>query len=346
MTHTGSAARPCVLVTGGAGYIGSHLVARLGAAGYSVVTFDNLVYGHRAAVLYGEFVQGDLAQPHDLDAVFTRFPIQAVLHFAAYAYVGESVTDPARYYENNVACTLNLLAAMRRHHVGQLIFSSTCATFGEPVRTPIDEQHPQRPINPYGRTKWMIEQILADYQQAYGLRSIVLRYFNAAGADPRGRIGEQHDPETHLIPLVLQAIQGRRDNLTVFGRDYDTPDGTCIRDYIHVDDLAQAHQLALEQLLQGAPSRAYNLGNGLGYSVQQVIETAQQVTGLTVPVHYGPRRPGDPARLVGDSLRARQELHWQPRYGDLPTILQHAWAWEQRCANGNPWSSGTGITRN
>jgi UDP-glucose 4-epimerase len=255
------------------------------------------------------------------------------MHFASYIQVGESVREPARYYRNNVTHTLNLLDAMLAHKVGCFIFSSSAAIFGEPRQVPIDEDHPRHPINPYGRTKWMVEQILSDYDRAYGLRSICLRYFNAAGADPDGRIGERHDPETHLIPLVLQAASGRRPEVTVFGTDYPTPDGTCIRDYIHVEDLCRVHLLALEALWQGGASCAYNLGNGSGFSVQQVIDTARQVTGRKIPMVYGPRRDGDPARLIADSARAVRELEWQPQYADLATIVSHAWRWERQQAN-------------
>jgi UDP-glucose 4-epimerase len=240
------------------------------------------------------------------------------------------VQHPDKYYRNNVTHTLSLLDAMRAHGVNNFIFSSTAATFGEPQYTPIDELHPQQPINPYGRTKLMVEQALADYDKAYGFKSVSLRYFNAAGADPEGQLGERHDPETHLIPLVLQAASGRRPSISVFGRDYDTPDGTCIRDYIHIQDLCSAHWLALQSLLGGADSQSYNLGNGNGFSVQEVIDTAEQVTGRKIPVVNGPRRDGDPARLVADSRLAREKLGWQPQYADLATIIEHAWKWETR----------------
>jgi UDP-glucose 4-epimerase len=253
-----------------------------------------------------------------------------VFHFASFIQVGESVKEPAKYYANNVVNTLKLLDAMVAHGVGRFVFSSTAAVYGEPAYTPIDEAHPKQPINPYGKTKWMVEQILEDYDRAYGLRSIALRYFNAAGADPEGQLGERHDPETHLIPLVLQAASGRRPHISVFGRDYDTPDGTCIRDYIHVADLADAHWLALDKLMQGAASAAYNLGNGNGFSVQQVIDTAASVTGRAIPVVDAPRREGDPARLVADSTAARQALNWQPTRFDLESIIEDAWKWECR----------------
>lgn len=318
-----------ILVVGGAGYIGSHMVKMLGQRGCSVTTLDDLSSGHRDAVLCGDYVQGDMADRSVLDAVLSR-GFDAVMHFASFIQVGESVQQPAKYYQNNVVNTLGLLDAMRTHRVSRFIFSSTAATFGEPQYSPIDEQHPQQPINPYGRTKLMVEQALADYDRAYGLKSVCLRYFNAAGADPEGQLGERHEPETHLIPLVLQAASGRRPHIGVFGRDYDTPDGTCIRDYIHIEDLCSAHWLALQSLMGGAGSQAYNLGNGHGFSVQEVIDTAQRVTGRKVPVVNEPRRAGDPARLVADASLVRQQLGWQPKFADLDTIVAHAWAWETR----------------
>jgi len=316
-----------ILVTGGAGYIGSHACKALAAAGYTPVSYDNLVYGHREAVRWGPFEHGDIADPVRLAEVLHRHRPSAVMHFAAYAYVGESVSDPAKYYRNNVAGTLNLLEAARAFGIERFIFSSTCATYGEPQQVPIPEDHPQRPVNPYGTTKLMIEQMLRDFDQAYGLRSIALRYFNAAGADPEGETGEDHDPETHLIPLALDAALGRRPPLTVFGDDYPTPDGTCIRDYIHVTDLAQAHVLALRALEQGVASTAYNLGNGQGFSVLEVIRAIRRVTGREVPYTLGPRRPGDPPRLVGDAQRIVAELGWQPQFADLEGLLATAWRW-------------------
>lgn len=327
--HTPSAT-PRVLVVGGAGYIGSHMVKRLGQAGCEVTTLDNLSGGYRDAVLCGQWVQGDLADRSLLEALMHRSRFDAVMHFASFIQVGESMTQPARYYQNNLINTLQLLDVMRAHGVPRFIFSSTAATFGEPQYTPINEAHPQQPINPYGRSKLMVEQILQDYDRAYGLKSVCLRYFNAAGADPDGELGERHEPETHLIPLVLQAASGRRPHVWVFGRDYDTPDGTCVRDYIHVSDLCDAHWLALQSLLQGAPSQAYNLGNGQGFSVQQVIDAAERITGTAIAVVYGPRRAGDPARLVADSRLARQRLGWQPQHAGLATIVEHAWHWEQK----------------
>lgn len=323
-------ALPNILVVGGAGYIGSHMVKRLGELGCGVTTLDNLSSGHRDAVLAGEFVHGDIADRQLLDALFRRRHFDAVMHFASFIQVGESMQQPARYYQNNVVNTLNLLDAMRTFGVDKFIFSSTAATFGEPAYSPIDEAHPQQPINPYGRTKLMIEQALADYDMAYGLKSVCLRYFNAAGADPSGLLGERHDPETHLIPLVLQAASGRRPHISVFGRDYDTPDGTCIRDYIHIADLCEAHWLAVQSLLKGGASQSFNLGNGNGFSVQQVIDTARQVTGREIKVVDAPRREGDPARLVADSRQAREKLGWQPQYADLATIVAHAWQFEAK----------------
>ncbi|MFO1352432.1 MAG: UDP-glucose 4-epimerase GalE [Gammaproteobacteria bacterium] len=321
-----------VLVIGGAGYIGSHMVKLLTRAGLEVDVFDNFSTGYREAVVAGRLIEGDLADADCLDRVFATGRFAGVLHFASYIQVGESVREPAKYYRNNVANTLNMLDAMVKHGVGALIFSSTAAIFGEPERLPIDETHPKNPVNPYGRSKWMMEQILADYDAAYGLKSTCLRYFNAAGADPEGELGERHEPETHLLPLVLQAASGRRPFITVFGTDYPTPDGTCIRDYIHVQDLCDAHLLALRRLWQGAGSAAYNLGNGNGFSVREVIETARQVSGRDIPVRTGERRAGDPARLVADARQARIELGWTPRYAPLSAIVEHAWRWERKMA--------------
>ena len=321
-----------ILVVGGAGYIGSHMVKLLLAQGREVCTLDNLSTGFRDAVLGGEFHQIDLADASAVDSLLASHRFDAVMHFASSIVVGESVKDPAKYYRNNVVNTLNLLEAMVRHKVGRFIFSSTAAIFGEPQRVPIDEDHPKQPVNPYGASKWMIERVLADFGHAYGLKSVCLRYFNACGADPEGRIGERHDPETHLIPLLLQVASGRRPNISVFGRDYPTPDGTCIRDYIHIEDLCTAHLLAVDHLVAGGDSRAFNLGNGTGFSVQEVLETVRRVTGHPIPVNDGPRREGDPARLVADSGRVRQAFGWTPRYADLDLIVRHAWAWEQKCA--------------
>ena len=317
-----------ILVVGGAGYIGSHMVKLLLEREFRVTTFDNLSTGYRDAVLGGEFIQGDLADKTQLETLFRANRFDAVMHFASFIQVGESVRAPAKYYANNVTNTLNLLDTMLAHGVTKFIFSSSAAVYGEPMSVPIDEQHPKQPLNPYGRTKWIIEQVLQDYDRAYGLRAISLRYFNAAGADPDGKLGERHEPETHLIPLVLQAASGRRENIQVFGRDYDTPDGTCIRDYVHVTDLCAAHLLALKRLLDGETSAAYNLGNGNGFSVQQVIDTARLVTGRDIPVEYAPRREGDPARLVADSTAARCALGWNPQHVELDTLIRHAWQWQ------------------
>lgn len=319
-----------ILVVGGAGYIGSHMVKMLLQANHEVVTLDNLSSGHRDAVRGGKFIQGDLADRQKLDEIFGHDRFDGVMHFASFIQVGESVIKPAEYYRNNFVNTLNLLDAMIAHGVQRFIFSSTAAIFGEPEYVPIDEAHPARPINPYGISKWMVEKILVDYDRAYGLKSVCLRYFNAAGADPEGELGERHDPETHLIPLVLQAASGRRPEITLFGRDYDTPDGTCIRDYVHVTDLCQAHLLALGWLVEGGGSDAFNLGNGDGFSVQEVIVAAERVTGKTIPVREGERRAGDPARLVANSGRARSVLGWQPEISDLDIIVEHAWRWERK----------------
>ncbi len=319
-----------VLVVGGAGYIGSHMVKLLGREGFEVTTLDNFSTGYRDAVTCGELVEGDMAERDLLDQLFANQRFDGVMHFAAYIQVGESVQDPAKYYRNNITNTQNLLDAMLAHDVRCFIFSSTAAIFGEPQRVPIDETHPKNPMNPYGRTKWVVEQMLQDYDTAYGLKSMCLRYFNATGADPDGAIGERHDPESHLIPLVLQAASGRRPQITVFGTDYDTPDGTCIRDYIHVNDLCDLHLLALRKLWQGGGSDAFNLGNGNGFSVKEVIETARRVTGQDISVIHGERRAGDPARLVADSKRAQRELGWKPRLADLAVIIEHAWRWERQ----------------
>ena len=319
-----------ILVCGGAGYIGSHVNKMLNRMGYDTVVFDNLVYGHREAVKWGKFVRGDLKNPEEIEAVFDACPIEAVMHFAAYASVGESVTDPEKYYFNNVACTLNLLRAMRGHGCNKIIFSSTCATYGEPERVPITEDMPQNPINPYGASKLMVERILSDYGTAYGLRSVALRYFNAAGADPEGEIGENHDPETHLIPLVLDAASGKRSDIKVFGTDYPTRDGSCIRDYIHVEDLAKAHILALQYLQNGGASERFNLGNERGTSVLEVIEAVKKVTGKDFKVTLSDRRPGDPATLVGSSDKVKAVLGWEPQYAEIETIVEHAWKWQEK----------------
>ena len=317
-----------ILVIGGAGYIGSHTVKMLARKGYNPVVLDNLSKGHREAVGDFPFELGDLADKALLSRVFKHYGVKAVMHFAAFIEVGESVSNPSKYYHNNVAKVLNLLDAMVENNIRYFVFSSTAATFGEPVRAKIDETHPQLPINPYGNTKLAVEKMLADFDTAYGLKATALRYFNASGADDSGEIGESHTPETHLIPLVLQAAAGKRPSIKVFGTDYPTPDGTCIRDYVHVNDLADAHILALEKMFKDNTSERFNLGSGSGYSVAELIAQAKAVTGVDFKVETAPRRAGDPAVLVAESAKARRVLGWQPQY-DLRRIIQTAWNWEQ-----------------
>jgi len=319
-----------ILIVGGAGYIGSHINKQLTKRGYKTVVFDSLIKGHRKAVKWGEFFEGDLGNIEDIREVFKKYPIEAVMHFAAFIEVGESVTDPQKYYQNNVKNTLNLFQVMLENKVNKLIFSSTAATFGNPQYSPIDEKHPQFPINPYGQAKLMVEKILADYDKAYGMKYVALRYFNACGADLDTEIGENHNPESHLIPLILDAAIGRREDIKIFGTDYQTIDGTCIRDYIHVTDLAEAHILALKKLMGGGDSDCFNLGNGSGFSVRQVIEVAKKVTGVDFKVTETDRRAGDPPELVADSKKAKDILKWQPQYGDLETIISSAWKWHQK----------------
>ncbi|MDE1145955.1 MAG: UDP-glucose 4-epimerase GalE [Azospirillaceae bacterium] len=314
-----------VVVTGGAGFIGSHACKALAQAGFSPVTYDNLSRGPREAVMFGPLEVGDIADQARLTAVLRDYQPCAVMHFAAYAHVGESVAEPLLYYRNNVAGSITLLEAMREAGVSNLVFSSTCAVYGVPKQVPITEDHPQAPINPYGASKQMMERIIEDCGPAWGLRSAILRYFNAAGADPDGDLGENHDPEPHLIPNVLDAALGRKDGLTINGDDYPTPDGTCIRDYIHVSDLADAHVLALKHLMREGPSVALNLGNGSGYSVREVLEAAEKVTGLPIPWQLGPRRPGDPPALVGDATLARRILGWTPSRDALEVQITDAW---------------------
>lgn len=318
-----------MLVVGGAGYIGSHACKAIAARGLLPVCYDNLTAGHPELVRWGPLVIGDMGDRPALARVFAEYPIGSVMHFAAHAYVGESVADPARYYSNNVANTLNLLECMRNTGVRDIVFSSTCATYGVPHSVPIREDHPQVPINPYGWSKLMVEQILKDYDHAYGLRHAILRYFNAAGADPDGETGEWHDPETHLIPLVLDVAIGKRELIEIFGADYSTTDGTCIRDYIHVADLADAHLLALDAIRGTRRSLICNLGNGRGFSVKEVIASAERITGRAIATRVSARRAGDPPALVGDAAVARSVLGWTPRHETLDAILATAWNWHR-----------------
>jgi len=321
-----------ILITGGAGYIGSHVNKGLYNKGLDTLIIDNLINGHSNFVKWGSFLLADLANKDQLRLIFERHSIDAVMHFAAFAYVGESVTKPRKYYHNNVSNTLNLLDVMIEFNVKKIILSSTCATYGIPEEIPITENHQQCPINPYGRTKLIIENILADYEKAYDLRYVSLRYFNAAGADPEGEIGEWHDPETHLIPIVLQAASKNNDVIQIFGTDYDTKDGTCIRDYIHVTDLAQAHILALEYLNADGKERVFNLGNGNGFSVRDVIECARNLTKSEISVKEVERRPGDPPVLIGNANKALTVLGWTPQFCSLDTIVSTAWLWELKIA--------------
>jgi UDP-glucose 4-epimerase len=319
-----------ILVTGGAGYIGSHTVKELLRRGYSTVTFDNLSSGHREFVQGSDFIEADLRDLTAVRKAFADRSIDAVVHFAASCCVGESVEKPLEYYENNVLSGLNLLAVMIEQNVKCFIFSSTCAVYGSPVEIPMTERHAQLPINPYGQTKALFEDILASHERLHDIRSVSLRYFNAAGCDPEGELGEKHDPETHLIPLTLDAALGVRDELQIFGSDYSTPDGTCVRDYIHVCDLADAHILCLESLLDGGPSTAYNLGTGDGYSVREIIEAAERITGRAVPHVEAPRRPGDPPELVACSEKIKRELGWSARRSSIDEILTTAWNWQKK----------------
>jgi UDP-glucose 4-epimerase len=322
-----------VLVTGGAGYIGSHTVLALLNEGYEIIILDNLVYGHRdlvEEVLHVPLIVGDINDRALLDSLFRQYKIDAAIHFAAFTYVGESAVDPQKYYRNNVGGTLTLLEAMRAASVTKVVFSSTCATYGIPQESPITESHPQNPISPYGGGKLMVERMLSDFDTAYDFRSVLFRYFNAAGANPDGLLGEDHAPETHLLPLVLFAAMGKKESVSVFGTDYPTPDGTCIRDYIHVNDLATAHVLGLEYLLSGGETAAFNLGNGKGASIRSVIDTAGKVTGREIKVKLGDRRLGDPPILIGSSEKAHKILGWNPQFPDLSDILSHAWRWHKK----------------
>jgi UDP-glucose 4-epimerase len=316
-----------VLIVGGAGYIGTHMIKTLIASGYQVIVLDDLSTGHEDLVTGGVFLKGSIADRNALTRIFTEHHVDAVMHFAAFSQVGESVENPLKYYRNNIAGTLQLVETMIEKNIRRFIFSSSASVYGEPSRVPITETHPCRPNSPYGQTKLAVEALLADCDRAYGLKSMCLRYFNAAGADESGRIGERHEPETHLIPLVLKTAAGVRDGVEIFGTDYPTADGTCIRDYVHVQDLADAHILALEALLRGNGSATYNLGNSKGYSVREVIETARRMTGCPINVTEGNRRPGDPATLVADSDKIRKELGWRPRLENLEAIIRTAWKW-------------------
>lgn len=322
-----------ILITGGAGYIGSHAVFALKKAGYQVLILDNLIYGHQdlvEQVLQVPLIIGDITNRPLLDNIFANYPIAAVIHFAAFACVGESIAKPAKYYANNFVGTFTLLEAMRAASVNKIVFSSTCATYGIPSTIPITEEQCQNPINPYGKSKFMVEQLLKDYSQAYGFNSVIFRYFNAAGASPDGRLGEDHSPETHLLPLVLLTALRARNSMAIFGTDHPTPDGTCIRDYIHVADIAQAHILGLRYLLAGEQSQVFNLGNGNGFSVREIIETAKIVTQRPIKVVESDRRLGDPPILGGSSLKARKILGWKPQYTEIKDIIAHAWQWHQK----------------
>ena len=322
-----------VLLTGGAGYIGSNVNKLLNQMGYETVVLDNLEYGHLELVKWGHFINGDLKNKNDIESVFQSYQIDAVVHFAAYAYVGESVLHPEQYYRNNVCNTLNLLEVMKEYNCNKIVFSSTCATYGEPEQIPITENMPQNPINPYGRTKLIVENILRDYGKAYGLSFVVLRYFNAAGADPDCETGEWHIPETHIIPLLLNAAAGKNKAVEVYGSDYNTRDGSCVRDYIHVYDLATAHLKALQYLNQGGESDFFNLGNTEGTTVFEIIDAVKRITGRSFQVNISDRRSGDPAILVGSSEKAKKVLKWEPKYPDIETIIKHAWAWYNRLAD-------------
>ena len=318
-----------ILVVGGAGYIGSHMVKMLAQNGHKVTVIDNLSTGHRDSVIRADLIELDMGDTQAIHSFLNENTVDAVMHFASYIEVGESIQNPRKYFYNNFTNTLKLLDALVENDIQRFIFSSSAAIYGKPQYTPIDEQHPKEPMNPYGRGKWMVEQVLEDYYNAYGLKSCSLRYFNASGADPEGELGERHNPETHLIPLILQVASGRKDAINIFGNDYDTQDGTCIRDYVHVNDICAAHMLAIDQL-DGC--KAYNLGTSNGFSVREVIAAVERVTGKSIKTIQSDRRPGDPAVLVADSSLATQELGWVPKYPELDVIVEHAWAWEQLLA--------------
>ena len=321
-----------VLVTGGAGYIGAHCCKALQRSGFHPIVFDNLSNGHLTNIKWGDFFEGDLADSSALDTCFGKYPIAAVLHLAAFIEVGESVTNPSKYYQNNLCSSINLFETMIRHGIYKLVFSSSAAVYGNPYQIPITEDHQQSPVNPYGRAKQMTEAVLEDYQSAYGMHTVRLRYFNAAGADPDGETGEAHNPETHIIPRILDAAMDQSLSISVFGTDYSTPDGTCIRDYIHVSDLAEAHLLALKNLLSGMPSDAFNLGQGQGYSVREVIDIAKRITDKSIRVQNAPRRVGDPAVLIASAEKAKIKLGWKPRHSSLEHIVQTAWQWHHKKA--------------
>jgi UDP-arabinose 4-epimerase len=340
---------PCILVTGGAGYIGSHACKALARAGYFPVVYDNLSEGHSWAAKWGPLVIGEISDRVLLRSTLREFRVQAVLHFAASAYVGESMRNPQKYFNNNVVNSLSLLDLMLEADVTRIVFSSSCATYGVPLQLPIPEYHPQSPINPYGASKLFVENVLRWYGEAYGLRSAILRYFNAAGADPEGELGEAHEPETHLIPLVIAAAQGKIPHVEVYGTDYDTPDGTAVRDYVHVTDLADAHVRALDRILNGSANIGINLGTGVGYSVKEVVAAVERISGRQVPVREGPRRPGDPGALVAAVGRGHEFLAWKPAHSDLETIVRTAWRWHTSAAaeeGGLPriWSRQTVLT--
>jgi len=321
-----------ILVTGGAGYIGSHVVKEILKKGYKPFVLDNFSKGHKEAITGGEIINGDLRNKEFIDNIFQDYKFDSVIHLAADSLVGESVERPDKYYHNNLIGSLNLLEAMKKSNINKLVFSSTAAVYGDVQEIPIRENSPTEPKNPYGRSKLFFEEILSDYDQSFNFKYISLRYFNASGADPDGNIGEDHDPETHLIPIVLETALGKRDKLEIYGTDYDTRDGTCIRDYIHVNDLARAHLLAVEALAEGSDSNIYNLGSGTGYSVKEVIETARKVTDKNIIAEPSKRRPGDPPVLIASSAKIKEDLDWQPKYDDLDTIISTAWNWH----NNNP----------
>ena len=318
-----------ILVVGGAGFIGSHMTRMLIGQGHEAVVLDNLSGGHRESIPAQAFLKGDLAQRVLLDTVLSTRTFDCVMHFASFGHARESTAYPGKYYWNNVAHTLNLLDAMVKRQVRRLVYCSTAAVYGEPRYTPVEETHPRNPSSPHGRSQWMTEQVLADYERAHGLRSVSMRCFNVAGAHPLGGLGEHHDPETHLIPLALKAASGRMRAVAIYGTDYDTPDGTCVRDYVHVADVCHAHLLAMEHLVEGGASRAYNIGSGRGHSVREVIACASRVSGVAIAVTEAARREGDPEKVVADTTLAQRELGWQPQYSDLETIVTHAWQWER-----------------